>query len=57
MGKSLEDMARDSIKLYMTPYSAIKFPGHTLEVATKKAKAAHPNWVDVIDKVSAKMGV
>lgn len=57
MIKSLEQMAYDAIIVYMKPYEAIGFKGHTLEVATRKAKSNHPNWSNMIDKVSKKMEV
>lgn len=54
--RSLEDMAKTAIEMYMKPYPEFNFAGHTLEAATRKAKANHPNWVKVIDQVSARMG-
>lgn len=56
--KSIEQMAREKIELYMRPLfigDKMISNGHTLEVAVKKAKAAMVGWDDLFDKVSKSM--
>ena len=52
--RSLEDIARDEIVKYMTPYAAIGFKGLPKDVAVKKAKSnRHGHWDAIFDRVAA----
>lgn len=54
--KSLEDIAMEEIKMYMTPYPAIKFAGHNPETAVKKVKLNRQGqWDKIIDRSAIKL--
>ena len=51
--KSVEQMARDMVEAYMRPLiiaGMIVHHGWPLEIAARKAAAAHPNFKDAIAK-------
>lgn len=54
--RTIEDMAKADIMLYMTPIPEYNFKGNSLEDAVRKAKALHLGARDAIfDKVAAQI--
>ena len=51
--KSIEDMARDDIRLYMTPVPQYGFSGFNQEIAVRKAAAANLTRAEIIRKIGA----
>ena len=56
--KSIEDMAREKLELYMTVIKSGNFVisnGFPPMIAARKAAAANPNFADEIYKIAASM--
>lgn len=49
--RTIEDIARDDIRIYMTPHPTLGFNGFSQEIAVRKAMAAHWTRKDVIERI------